>query len=124
PDPDWNVVETISRSGGYGYRFYPYKVKGEGFFIAAFKKDGEDSQEARSKNKLQLPTKEELEVLKPFLKNFAAFSFFKWQQDITIETHLKGWIILRYKGLALGWIKVLPNRINNYYPQRWRILNK
>ena len=33
----------------------------------------------------------------------------------------KGWVLARYKGLNLGWMKVLPNRVNNYLPNDWRI---
>jgi NOL1/NOP2/fmu family ribosome biogenesis protein len=44
--------------------------------------------------------------------------------DIHIETNHKGWALLKYENLSLGWIKILPNRINNYYPKDWRILNK
>ena len=33
----------------------------------------------------------------------------------------KGWLLIRYQGLGLGWIKSLGNRINNYYPKEWRI---
>ncbi len=32
-----------------------------------------------------------------------------------------GWTLLRFDHFPLGWIKVLPNRINNYYPSEWRI---
>ncbi len=32
-----------------------------------------------------------------------------------------GWMLARYKGLNLGWLKVLPNRINNYLPPERRI---
>ena len=35
---DWNIIETASSSGAVGYRFYPDKVKGEGFFLACFRK--------------------------------------------------------------------------------------
>lgn len=47
----WNIVETISdRHNSYGYRFYPDKLKGEGFFIAAFqKKEGNDFSYPRQK---------------------------------------------------------------------------
>jgi 16S rRNA C967 or C1407 C5-methylase (RsmB/RsmF family)/NOL1/NOP2/fmu family ribosome biogenesis protein len=41
PDPDWNIVETISEAGAYGYRFYPDKVPGEGFFLAVIQKKQE-----------------------------------------------------------------------------------
>ena len=33
----------------------------------------------------------------------------------------KGWALAAYRGLALGWIKVLPNRMNNYLPAERRI---
>ncbi|MFD2743264.1 methyltransferase RsmF C-terminal domain-like protein [Sphingobacterium populi] len=34
-----------------------------------------------------------------------------------------GWLLVRYQGVNLGWIKALPNRINNYYPKELRISN-
>jgi NOL1/NOP2/fmu family ribosome biogenesis protein len=34
----------------------------------------------------------------------------------------KGWQLVRYTGQALGWVNVLPNRVNNYYPKELRIL--
>jgi NOL1/NOP2/sun family putative RNA methylase len=38
-DTKWGIVETKSDDHQcYGYRFYPHKVRGEGFFIAAFRK--------------------------------------------------------------------------------------
>jgi 16S rRNA C967 or C1407 C5-methylase (RsmB/RsmF family)/NOL1/NOP2/fmu family ribosome biogenesis protein len=39
PDPAWNIVETRSKkAGAYGYRFYPDKLKGEGFFLSVIQK--------------------------------------------------------------------------------------
>jgi NOL1/NOP2/fmu family ribosome biogenesis protein len=35
-----------------------------------------------------------------------------------------GWAVVTYRSLPLGWIKLLQNRVNNYYPKEWRILNK
>ena len=32
-----------------------------------------------------------------------------------------GWLLVRYGGLNLGWIKALPNRMNNYLPPERRI---
>jgi len=29
---------------------------------------------------------------------------------------------MNYEGQALGWAKLLPNRINNYYPKEIRIM--
>ena len=42
--------------------------------------------------------------------------------DITIEGK-RGWVLLTYMQIGLGWVKALPNRSNNYYPNEWRILN-
>ncbi len=33
----------------------------------------------------------------------------------------KGWLVARHNGLALGWLKNLGNRFNNYLPNEWRI---
>jgi 16S rRNA C967 or C1407 C5-methylase (RsmB/RsmF family)/NOL1/NOP2/fmu family ribosome biogenesis protein len=33
----------------------------------------------------------------------------------------KGWVLLTYKNLPLGWVKNLGNRINNYYPVGYRL---
>lgn len=33
----------------------------------------------------------------------------------------KGWVLARYRGLGLGWLKHAGNRMNNYYPRNWRI---
>jgi NOL1/NOP2/fmu family ribosome biogenesis protein len=44
------------------------------------------------------------------------------RQDLLLNTKLKGWALAQYQGINLGWMKVLPNRVNNYYPVNWRIL--
>src|ERR1700743_2919766 len=36
----------------------------------------------------------------------------------------KGWSLMNFEGQALGWAKLLPNRINNYYPKEIRILSQ
>ena len=194
---EWNIVETTSPIHNVcGYRFYPDKLKGEGFFIAAFKKENIATgiKEIRLKNKPIMAGKPEMEVIQPMIKNAGSLSFFKWQDDIIavsaavlndvfilqsvlylkkagvsigkiirnelipdhafalsdlvaadvvafetdlatalqylrrndidVQTKYKGWALIKYKHAALGWIKVLPNRINNYYPKEWRILNR
>ena len=37
------------------------------------------------------------------------------------ETSLKGWAIARFQGVNLGWMKVLPNRVNIHLPKHWKI---
>lgn len=194
---DWGVVETkASHESAWGYRFYPDKLKGEGFFLAAFRKTGEETErkQIHKKSKFALLSASELETCSHFLNEHTQLSFFKWQDDIfavpasllddmallqallyvkksgvklgkvirnellpdhelamsnllpdhipyvsvqleealhylrreelVTDTGLKGWALIRYNDANLGWAKILPGRINNYYPKGWRILNK
>lgn len=50
-----------------------------------------------------------------------AISYLK-AETISIATDHKGWMAVKYKGATLGFVKALPNRINNYFPKEWRIL--
>lgn len=44
------------------------------------------------------------------------------KQDMDLDVNgVKDWAIVKYEGIALGFIKILPNRINNYYPMEWRL---
>ncbi len=195
-EPSWGIVESIAPiSLAYGYRFYPDKVKGEGFFIAAFKKKSAvQAVAAIAKNKIEPASKNEMAVIDNFLQDSSQYFFIKQheeiiaipihnknylatiqahlyikkagvklgqiirtdllpdhqlamsgiklknivnievdqvnalqylrRQDVIIETNHKGWALITHNYLPLGWIKVLPNRINNYYPKEWRIINK
>ena len=44
------------------------------------------------------------------------------RRDIALTSTDKGWQRVMYEGNSLGWINVLANRINNYYPKELRIL--
>lgn len=46
------------------------------------------------------------------------------KENFEIDTDSKGWHLVRYKGLGLGWAKLLGNRINNYLPNEWRVRMK
>jgi len=39
-------------------------------------------------------------------------------KDAPIE---KGWVLVRYKNVNLGWVKASQGRLNNYLPMNWRI---
>lgn len=43
------------------------------------------------------------------------------KEDIRFEAPRGSWILIMYKGIALGWVKEAGNRLNNYYPKEWRI---
>ncbi len=195
---DWGIVEAQSvQHNAYGYRFYPDKVKGEGFFIAAFKKAQSATNEklsVKQKRKSEKLSAKEINIIKPYLKNATDFFFIKQneaaiavplyfendlsiiqsalyikkagvklgaiirnelipdhelavstilhadvpfievdiatalqylrRQEIKIETKITGWILITYQQLPIGWAKLLPTRVNNYYPREWRIFNR
>ncbi|SEA53661.1 16S rRNA C967 or C1407 C5-methylase, RsmB/RsmF family [Chitinophaga terrae (ex Kim and Jung 2007)] len=55
------------------------------------------------------------------LSKQAALQYLK-KEDPGISLPVKGWGLVAYEGMQLGWAKFLPNRINNYYPKELRIL--
>jgi 16S rRNA C967 or C1407 C5-methylase (RsmB/RsmF family)/NOL1/NOP2/fmu family ribosome biogenesis protein len=189
---DWGIVGVQSPlHQAFGYRFFPYNIKGEGFFLAVLKKTGGGEDSRLKELALTLPSRLELMQIQAFLPLPLSYSFFKqndsfraipdhWlkelkllarqlyikkagvelgsikgkdfipshevavslldrknfafvkldeqqalqylrKKELVINTP-KGWCLVTHCGLPLGWIKVLPNRINNYYPGEWRIL--
>ncbi|MEJ0105988.1 MAG: hypothetical protein WDO19_27075 [Bacteroidota bacterium] len=44
------------------------------------------------------------------------------KKEFNAVTKDTGWQLVKYEGFNLGWIKVLSNRSNNYYPKELRIL--
>ena len=193
-DKSWNVIESRSEKGGYGYRCYPDKLKGEGFFITCIRKEegGEFSYPRKGKQMPGKLTRQEEERMRPWIKQDVFFFRFNDQvhalpahlvedlaylqtvcylkragvltgtlaakefipehdlalstlihkevpaveltkeqaiqylrkEEIRVETERRGWALVQYKGQNLGWIKILPNRVNNYYPKEWRILKR
>jgi NOL1/NOP2/fmu family ribosome biogenesis protein len=43
---------------------------------------------------------------------------------LILDTDKKGWSLMNFEGHALGWAKILPGRLNNYYPKELRILSQ
>ena len=192
PSPEWNITEVSSpQHQAHGYRFYPNHLKGEGFFIAAFRKTTGSCMPYRKQNMVQA-SKSEITVVQEWIKQESPLSFIKqkdtllalpaqWEQDIALlqkhlylrkagvaigelkhtslvphhelalsllvsnalpklnldkeqaiqylqkkELHLdivsKGFTMAVFENTNLGWMKILPNRVNNYYPTEWRIL--
>jgi NOL1/NOP2/fmu family ribosome biogenesis protein len=46
------------------------------------------------------------------------------KRELNISLDNKGWAIVIYQGFSLGWVNVLQNRMNNYYPKELRILKQ
>ncbi|HRG23035.1 MAG TPA: Fmu (Sun) domain protein [Chitinophagaceae bacterium] len=189
---EWGIQETASPGGNLGYRFWPDKVKGEGFFLACFRKrNGEDSGQIKPKKLPERVTRAEKEFVTQWM-NITGKELIKHQQtvyawpeeqfhdfsvllermrvvysgvksgelmrdklvpdhamamsglvlaavkridltvadairylqrkDIRLEGVPTGWALACFAGQSLGWMNILPGRINNYYPKELRIL--
>ena len=46
------------------------------------------------------------------------------RENLGMRSENKGWMLVSFRGVNLGFIKNLGNRINNYYPAEWRIRMK
>jgi 16S rRNA C967 or C1407 C5-methylase (RsmB/RsmF family)/NOL1/NOP2/fmu family ribosome biogenesis protein len=49
-----------------------------------------------------------------------ALKFLK-RENFEISSTELGWFLAKYEGLNLGFLKVIGNRVNNYFPKEWRI---
>ena len=191
-----DIVEAISKKhAAFGYRFFPDKIKGEGFFLACFRKlyGGIHHFKQPKKVKLEKVTGSEDSQIRPWIKQDADVQLWKLgdmifafptalekelltivsadiyirnagiaigslagkelipnhalalspilnpkivtvslkkeealqylrKEEVKTSLISKGWAVVQYEGTNLGWIKVLSNRSNNYYPKGWRIL--
>ena len=74
---DWNIVETESGSGAYGYRFYPDRLEGEGLFMACVRKSGGGTfAPPRKKNPLERVSKKEVERVAGWVNEEKALAYF------------------------------------------------
>lgn len=46
------------------------------------------------------------------------------RDNFELTTNNKGWSLMNFEGQSLGWAKLLPNRMNNYFPKELRILSQ
>ncbi len=194
-DSDWGIVPSYSPvHQAQGYRFYPNRVKGEGFYLSCFRKNSGGAQKLKSPKKtaIQKLGKDELAIVLPWLEDNLVVSLWKTgeqiiafpaalsddlmiaahhlyirkagvgvgkiagkelvpdhslalskivsskivgislnlpdalqylrREEVKMDTSIRGWRLILYEGLRLGWVKALGNRVNNYYPKEWRIL--
>jgi len=189
---EWGII-TVKDNSFTGYRFFPHRVQGEGFFLTALRKtdhQGESKLNSRTsftqaskKIKDQLsewtldsdqktfiirndriqffPESKDREV-ESLVKNlrvvsagtyiatvkhdklvpehsfavslslhrdfFRTFSLEKEEalqylrkDAISLPLDQKGFALVTFENIPLGWVNVLDNRTNNLYPSEWRI---
>jgi 16S rRNA C967 or C1407 C5-methylase (RsmB/RsmF family)/NOL1/NOP2/fmu family ribosome biogenesis protein len=189
---DWNIAER-----SMGYQLYPHRQRGEGFFLACFRKPGVKTLHSAKAKTIQgfvSASANEDAALASWLHKDRPFTFLAdrqglWyglpeaylpdfqamaaalrrlapvlemgerKQDKLVPAHAlalstmrdptiplaalnaeqairylrkedpgldgdaRGWLLAAYEGHALGWLKGLGNRYNNYFPKEWRILS-
>ncbi|MDU1889316.1 MAG: rRNA cytosine-C5-methyltransferase [Dysgonomonas sp.] len=88
----------------------------EGIFIGEFKgKDFIPSQPLALSNNLN---KEAFEICE--VDWLTAITYLR-KEALVLENQPKGYILLTYRNIPLGFVKNIGNRANNLYPQEWRI---
>ncbi len=188
-DPAWGITDT-----GMGYRCWPGKTRGEGFYISCFRKrTGEELRPVKLKRKPVYAGTGEVGIIGRWM-NTEGFRLIKhentvyaWprmladdflvfrdtarllysgvlagelvrdkflpdhalalsrrvsenvpraalhyeeaikylqRKDPGISVNSRGWHLAAYEDQPLGWLNVLSNRINNYYPKESRILKE
>lgn len=112
-DPSWGV-ETIQKENALGYRCYPHRVKGEGFFISVMQKKTSTKQaRIKTKSRFTFASKKIVEQLQDWIHPSHDFDFI--QQDnllITLPMSLKdeieflqGQLHIVTKGTAMAEVK-------------------
>ena len=75
-DQAWGIVETKSpKTGVAGYRFFPNKLRGEGFFLACFRKTNEAGVMKRKNKRAEQISKQELIIIDKWISK-KGYSFF------------------------------------------------
>lgn len=87
-----------------------------GLWIGTFKKSLFLPEHPLALSQALQPTVARLE-----LGEEAALQYLRKEEFPLPATMPNGWAVVSHQSLALGWVKVLKNRVNNYLPKDWRI---
>jgi 16S rRNA C967 or C1407 C5-methylase (RsmB/RsmF family)/NOL1/NOP2/fmu family ribosome biogenesis protein len=189
---EWGL-HIVNDNNLIGYRFFPHRVKGEGFFLAALRKIGRQSEgKLNSRSSLAQPSKKIKDQLSEwtlraeqtsFIIRNDRVQFFPKSKDREVESLVKnlrivlagtfiatvkhdklvpehsfalsmalnrdffktisltrdealqylrkdamslsfdqkGFALVSFENIPIGWVNVLESRINNLYPSEWRI---
>lgn len=110
------VVTQSERTLSVGYRFYPDKIRGEGFFLACFrKKSGQESGRLKAAKPEYISSKEK-QVLRGWV-NDKGMAFLRFRNDIIAVPEnlvpefsvLSSLLHVQYAGVALG--EILKERL-------------
>lgn len=189
---EWGI-EVVDYNSICGYRFFPHRVNGEGFFIAALRKTEEQheirlhpkstfSQPSKKirdhlsewlidadekylidrNDRVQFFQKNKIHEIESLVKNLRVllagtfmttikgnklipehgfalsleintecFSMIALEREqalqylrketVIVTSGKKGFALISFQNLPIGWVNILDNRVNNLYPSEWRI---
>lgn len=60
-------------------------------------------------------------IFEPIELDLREALLFQKKEEIRINAAPKGWLLVQFQGVPLGFVKNLENRANNYFPKEWRI---
>ena len=126
-EPSWNITGSLLE--GFDapvYRFIPGITRGEGLFICALRKSGENNHSyplstISSKLRVLTPDLPEGDYPRIDIPYQDALKFLRGEAIVLPPDTPKGIVTVTYQGFALGPAKNIGNRANNLYPKPWRI---
>lgn len=78
---EWNIIQSVTKIGNgelYGYRFYPHRIKGEGFFISVLRKtESQETSSSREKVLFTAASSKEKNEVSNWLVNAEKFDFIR-----------------------------------------------
>lgn len=118
---EWNITPPPF------YHFYPHRTKGEGFFCALLRKNGNSRNDSQLSKRLidkylkVLPLENEYEPPYIDVDSHTALQYLHGEALHLPADTPRGIVTITYNGLPLGQAKNIGNRANNLYPKEWRI---
>lgn len=149
---EWGIMPQIE-SELPAFRFMPHATRGEGLFVAILRKRGISESPARSRilSEVRKKTRVILDgIPRTTQKGKIEIPASQWAlstgfpndefpaADIDLETALRylrheaimlppnvehGFVVVKYQGFPLGFVKNIGTRANNLFPSQWRIYN-
>ena len=119
---EWNIARGIETDLPI-YRFLPHRTKGEGLFLAVFRKPGEwlPSKKKLISSNLEFPSDNYPRV---DVDKDTAIAYLRRESIVLPSEAPKGMVIITCKSLPLGPAKNIGSRANNLYPKNRRILKR
>lgn len=92
------------------------RIIGFGLPVAQFKKN-----DLLPEHTFALSVDRNASIFEPVEVDLKEALLFQRKEEIRINSATKGWLLVQFRGVPLGFAKNLGNRANNYFPKEWRI---